>query len=69
MVLVDSHGDAHAMMAFVLLSERSVIGEIKTIDFWFHNQTPEEKKIAKLVSLIIQNSTKHIAHTQRKADV
>jgi hypothetical protein len=29
MVLVDSHGDAHAMMAFVLLSERSVIGEIK----------------------------------------
>jgi hypothetical protein len=61
---LDSHGDAMPMMAFVLLSEgvrywrkkQSISG------FTIQITTRRKENKAKLVSLILQNSTKQIAH-------
>jgi hypothetical protein len=64
------HGDAHASDGFcTAIRKASVIGEIKTIDLCFTIQitTRRKENKAKLVSLIIQNSTKHIAHTQKES--
>jgi hypothetical protein len=57
------------MMAFVLLSEGVRYWRNKKQSFCgFTIQITSKKKIAKL-ALILQNSTKQIAHTQRKATV
>jgi hypothetical protein len=57
------------MMAFVLLSEgiRYWRNKKTSISGFTIQITTRRKKIKKISSLILQNSTKQIAHTQRKA--
>jgi hypothetical protein len=57
------------MMAFVLLRKASVIGEIKNNRFLVSQFKLLQKKENReeLVSLILQNSSKQIAHTPKKS--
>jgi hypothetical protein len=57
------------MMAFVLLSEGIRYWRNKNNRFLVSQFKLLKKENRKLASLILQNSSKQIAHTQRKATV
>jgi hypothetical protein len=64
---IDSHGDAHANDGFVRVRKATVVGEIKNNRFVVSSFKLflKKRKQTEIVSLIIQNITKHISLTEK----